>query len=71
VKFAALLPWHDWGAMGNTGYVQGKRQELAEGRYTNVSYESLGLTGLGHSGVFKTQKSQQLAMLAFDDWMRG
>jgi hypothetical protein len=71
VKWAALLPWHDWGSMGNDGYVQGKRQELADGRYTNVSYESLGLSKLGHSGVFKTQKSQQLAMLAFDSWMKG
>lgn len=52
VWLSKMLRFHPWGEMGRTGY-RAADESLHDPRYTNISYESLGFSDLGHSGVFK------------------
>lgn len=56
VWLSKFLRFHPWGEMGRTGY-RAADEALHDPRYTNVSYESLGFSALGHSGVFKQFQS--------------
>lgn len=64
VWLSKLLMAHSWGAMGQAGY-----KGQVGSKCTNVAYETLGLMDMGHSGVFKTQKSLHRLMQTFDDWL--
>lgn len=48
VWLSRCLLFHPWGQMGRLGY-RGSQSWI----YLNVGYESIGLFGLKHSGVFK------------------
>ena len=68
VGMAALMWWHDWGSMGRDGFTPSNPLE-DDPRYTNVSYESIGIPKPGHSGVFKDPAHVATAMQTVQDWL--
>lgn len=52
VGIARRLLGSSWGSMGRDGY-QG---DSHDGRYVNISYEHHGFNGMGHSGIFHTDR---------------
>jgi len=51
VWLSKWLAFHPWGAMGMKGYKPVKAN-LQDNRYVNISYDAMGYSNLGHSGVF-------------------
>lgn len=66
VWISKWLAFHPWGEMGKKGY-KSTKPCLHDSRYLNMSYETLGFHGLGHSGVFKSP----LALSACRDYING
>lgn len=62
VWLSKWLQWHRWGEAGRVGLQGSSKVE-------NVSYESLGLHGMGHSGIFKDYARLSKAVAEFDDWV--
>lgn len=63
VLSSKILLGHKWGECGKVGY-----HGVSSDRVTNVSYESIGLQGMGHSGVFSTKKSIKSVMDVVFKW---
>jgi hypothetical protein len=66
VWWSRWIPWHNWGAAGRDGLCVNARASI-----TNISYESLGMPDLGHSGVFHRPNRVHRVMLKVSEWLRG
>lgn len=61
---SSLLPFHLWGRAGQLGL-----NGSVGSNVHNCPYESLGLNGMGHSGIFKKEIRIKKAMIAVDNWL--
>jgi len=58
VWISKWLAFHPWGEMGMKGYKETKPC-LHDSRYVNISYDAMGYSNLGHSGVFHSPLALQ------------
>jgi len=63
VWLSKFLTFHRWGNAGQVGY-----QGCVRSKVDNVSYESIGLPHMEHSGVFSNPQYIDAALEAIDQW---
>jgi hypothetical protein len=64
VRLASFLPCFKWGPQGQVGY-----KGSCGSKVKNVPYELMGLSDIGHSGIFASEARIAKAMAQFDHWI--